>query len=41
VQDNEDNGLFTTGTGGGTTTVSNIQHITVIGDDGNSIYTGP
>jgi hypothetical protein len=40
LQDNEDNALFTTGAGGGTITASNIQHITVIGDDGNSICTG-
>jgi site-specific recombinase len=41
LQDNEYNALFTTGAGGGTITSSNIQHITVIGDDGISIYTGP
>ncbi len=31
--------LFQTGTGGSTITVANLQHITVIGDDGKPIYT--
>jgi hypothetical protein len=41
LQDIEDNVLFTTGTVGTTITVSNIQHVTVNGDDGSPIYIGP
>ena len=40
LKDYAGNVLFTTGSGGSTITVSNVEHITVIGDDGStSIFT--
>jgi hypothetical protein len=36
--DNNDNVIFKSGDGGSTITVTNTEHITVIGDDGSTIF---
>jgi len=37
LKDIDGNALFSTGAGGTTITISNIQHVTVIGDDSSTI----